>query len=183
MDHHVAIITFLVVVVRIAVSVISVLASSLPAFDSSATLVLRDGRFASLLRWDLFYFLHIAEKGYVYENEYAFFPGSPLLMRFGSNVLESIGLSPAEKRASLLVSGVVFAFLFNIIAAATLYELTLHHFPRSPSFAYLTVILSLLSSSPATLHHAPYTEPFFTCLSYLGMFALILCVMCIELLG
>lgn len=32
-------------------------------------------------RWDSLYFMHIAEHGYVYEQEHAFFPGLPLLMR------------------------------------------------------------------------------------------------------
>ena len=36
----------------------------------------------SLVRWDAVYFLGIAERGgYAFEQEFAFFPGLPLLMR------------------------------------------------------------------------------------------------------
>lgn len=37
--------------------------------------------FRVFLRWDSFYFLHIAEEGYVFEQEHAFFPFYPLLVR------------------------------------------------------------------------------------------------------
>lgn len=170
MDHHVAVIV-LVLLLRALIFAYLWAVSLLPAFDSSASILLKDAWSTSLLRWDLFHFLHIAERGYVYEYEFAFFPGAPYAMRIGSQLLKQIGLdlSTGTTHESLLVGGVVFGLVANVIAAVTLYDLTLHYFPRSPNFAYLTVLLSLLSSSPATLHHTPCTEPFFTCLSYLGV--------------
>jgi phosphatidylinositol glycan class V len=40
--------------------------------------------FSVFVRWDSFYFLHIAENGYVYEQEHAFFPMLPMLARLVS---------------------------------------------------------------------------------------------------
>ncbi|KAF9433451.1 hypothetical protein BGZ76_009442 [Entomortierella beljakovae] len=41
--------------------------------------------FGVFLRWDSFYFVHISEKGYVFEQEHAFFPLVPALARLTSN--------------------------------------------------------------------------------------------------
>jgi hypothetical protein len=63
------------------------------------------------------------------------------------------------------------ALLHASVAVPTtraIYRLTLTHF-RSPSFALLTALLSLLPASPVTLYFAPYAEPMFTFLSYRGV--------------
>jgi len=66
--------------------------------DSSASLILYDSTqhyslldrlviklFGVFIRWDSFFFYHIAENGYIYEQETAFFPFLPFMMRFLSN--------------------------------------------------------------------------------------------------
>ncbi|KAJ4468226.1 glycosyltransferase family 76 protein [Lentinula aciculospora] len=125
----------------------------LPLFDASPSLVRISQWSKPLLRWDVFHFAHIAEHGYVYEHEWAFFPGLPFVMRLfsGSNILLAVSIT---------------AVTFD--TTTVLYHLTLHHFGSS-NLAFLAAILSLLPSSPATLRLAPYTEPFFTYLSYRGM--------------
>ncbi|KAJ3820467.1 glycosyltransferase family 76 protein [Lentinula raphanica] len=129
------------------------ISSSSPLFDASPNLVQLSKWSKPLFRWDVFHFAHIAEHGYIYEHEWAFFPGLPWIMSFFNT-----------SDALLITSMVAIACDTTIV----LYHLTLHHF-GSPNFAFLAALLSLLSSSPAALRLAPYNEPFFTYLSYRGL--------------
>lgn len=135
--------------------------SRLPLFDSSPLLVTSSKWAQPLLRWDTFHFLHIAEHGYVYENEWAFFPGVPFVIRISAQLLSF----PFNSKLNPLVAGALAALACD--TTRTLYHLTFHHL-GSPSLAYLTALLSLMPSSPATLYLVPYSEPFFTYLSYKG---------------
>jgi phosphatidylinositol glycan class V len=109
-----------------------------------------------LLRWDTFYFLHVAKHGYVYEHEWAFFPGPIYLTGY----LFDGGT----------LSHILLAALATVLAcdtSQTLYSLSLHHL-QSPALALSASLLSLLPTSPATLYFAPYSEPLFTYFSYQG---------------
>jgi phosphatidylinositol glycan class V len=135
--------------------------SRLPLFDSSPLLVTTSKWAQPLLRWDTFHFLHIAEHGYVYENEWAFFPGVPFVMRISATLLHLL----FNSQPNLLVAGALATIACD--TTRTLYQLTLHHL-GSPTLAYLTALLSLMPSNPTTLYLVPYSEPFFTYLSYKG---------------
>lgn len=152
-----ALVTRLAFVSRLAIALVAFVASRLSQFDSSALLVTTSPWAQSLLRWDAFHFLHIAQQGYVYDYEWAFFFGTPLMMRLGKFF--------QDDAAVLLFAG-VFAAAF-CESSRTLYRLSLHHL-GSPSLALTATILSLLPSSPATLRMVAYSEPFFTFLSYKG---------------
>ena len=123
----------------------------IPLFDASPCLF--HPSFWPLIRWDSFHFAAIANDGYRYEYQWAFLPATPFLVS-----LLSLSWWP------LALLGVACA------STTTLYKLSLHHFPASPSLARLTALTALLPSSPPTLYFAPYAEPFFTFLSYKGMY-------------
>lgn len=146
-------------------------ASRFPLFDSSPLLLLspEQGFFAKaafpLLRWDTFHFAQIAQEGYVYEYEWAFFPGAPFVMRTFGEALRRLRADDKLTIAHLLLGGGLSSLFCG--TTTTLYDLTMHCF-GSPAIAYLTCLLSLLPSSPATLRFSAYTEPFFTYFSYRG---------------
>ncbi|TBU55258.1 mannosyltransferase [Dichomitus squalens] len=162
--------------------ILTVAAAQLPLFDSSpkillspgtgpATFSLRRTLASAVLRWDAFHFAHIAKEGYVYEHEWAFFPGVPSLMRALGALLRvptaSVGSPQQLSWEDVLVGGVLGSML-SVHSVLTLYDLTLELL-GSPSVALLASMLSLLPSSPATLRVAGYTEAFFAWCSYLGM--------------
>ncbi|KAI0344640.1 mannosyltransferase [Trametopsis cervina] len=149
--------------------------SLLPLFDSSPRVVLPEQSLSTrlvspLLRWDAFHFLHIAQNGYTYEQNWAFLPGIAHIMTFPARFLEYTGLTDASNESLSAASLLGSASMLSIFCGTTelLYRLTLLHF-KSPSLAYLTALLSLLSSSPAISRFSAYNEPFFTYLSYRGM--------------
>ncbi|KAG1799794.1 glycosyltransferase family 76 protein [Suillus plorans] len=167
--RHVQTLLTLSVIVRLAVWIlVYISARSLPLFDASPSIWINGTPPSSiLLRWDAFHFAHIAREGYVYEHEWAFFNGLPLLMRI-SDHLQALAGFDTNGWGTLLRGGAGMAILCD--STHVLYHLSLHYF-RSPSLAFLSAALSLLSSSPVALKLASYNEPFFTYLSYRGMLA------------
>lgn len=146
----------------LAAALVDLSSSYLTLFDASPSIVFPPSSTPSLFRWDAFHFTAIAKNGYSHEHHWAFFPGVPILLR------------AAHRLPTLFLDVVPPLSWFTILNAAiaipttrAIYHLTLIHF-RSPSFALLTALLSLLPASPATLYLAPYAEPIFTLLSYQG---------------
>lgn len=163
--QHLRLLDWLTVLSRLLAAALLYLSSYyLTLFDASPRTLFVPSAFpSSLFRWDAFHFNAIAKDGYSYEHHWAFFPGVPLLLR-------AAGRLPALFFDVAIPALSWFALLNTAIAIPTtraIYHLTLIHF-RSPSFALLTALLSLLPASPATLYFAPYAEPIFTFLSYQG---------------
>ncbi|KAG0002533.1 hypothetical protein BGZ79_002811 [Entomortierella chlamydospora] len=123
--------------------------------------------FGVFLRWDSFYFVHIAEKGYVFEQEHAFFPLVPALMTLISNtILAPLGAF-LTYRQLLVLAGVLVANVSFIVASVQLYKLTNALFGRE-KFAFLSAMLYVLTPSGIFMS-AIYTESTFAALSFTGM--------------
>ncbi|KAI8642024.1 GPI mannosyltransferase 2 [Parasitella parasitica] len=120
------------------------------------------------LRWDALYFLHIAEKGYVLEQETAFFPVMPLLARLAANTVFLPLQSLLGNRYTLLLSGIMIANVSFVLAAGALYKLTLAALPKSKHLAYVSSIAFCLSP-PAMFMSSFYTESLFAFMSFTGM--------------
>jgi hypothetical protein len=155
---------------RVLCGLILLACSYLPPFDSSHQIVWPAAaatsssfeRFISTaLRWDSFHFLEIAQNGYTYEHLYAFFPGTPTVMRAGS-LLFGYGTISGLLWGSWVTAA-------SCLTLTTLYELTLAY-TGSQELAMLATACSILTTGPATLLHAPYTEPFFAFFSFKGAF-------------
>jgi GPI mannosyltransferase 2 len=137
-------------------------ASLLPLFDQSPQLIKNvPWIFKPVLRWDALHFIHIVEHGYMYEHEWAFFPGLFAVIRVFKHLTNFLGTAASSTIAFLL------ALFIACDSAVTLYRLSLNVL-GTPSIAFLAAQLSLIPSSPVTLWLAPYTEPLFTYLSYRG---------------
>lgn len=165
---HVRLLDSLTLLSRISVAALLYITSSyLPLFDASPHTVFAPSSTlptfsSSLLRWDAFHFMTVAKSGHSREHHWAFFPGVSSLLRFAAR------FSPSVEDPTFALARV--ALIHTAIAIPTtraIYHLTLIHF-RSPSFALLVALLSLLPASPVTLYFAPYAEPIFTFLSYAG---------------
>ncbi|KAL9550245.1 hypothetical protein MBANPS3_004811 [Mucor bainieri] len=141
------------------------------SYDSSGEIQLETSAKCVLnvfLRWDALYFLHIAEKGYVYEQETAFFPVMPLLAKLLANTVFLPLQSLLGNRYTLLLSGVTVANVSFVLAAGALYKLTLAVLPKNKQLAYVSSIAFCLSP-PAMFMSSFYTESIFALMTFTGM--------------
>ncbi|KAJ2296853.1 ER membrane glycoprotein subunit of the GPI transamidase complex-like protein [Coemansia sp. RSA 2706] len=120
-----------------------------------------------VLRWDSFYFVHIAGSGYTYEQEHAFFPLLPAMMR----LLASTALAPvalvAGEQVALAVAGAVVSNVCFVLAATTLYALgcrTLHN----ERLAYTAALLFVWAPSNMFMSSAQ-TESLFAWLAFTAL--------------
>lgn len=166
---------------RITVVVIAILSKIfVDDYDSSAeTILLGSSKalipqtilykiFSVFIRWDAFYFLHIAENGYIYEQETAFFPMLPMLARLAAETV----LSPVKyligDQYTIVLSGVLISNISFVLAAGVLYKLTLNTFRGNETLAYISAIA--FSLSPASMFISSfYAESLFALLTFTGM--------------
>lgn len=123
-----------------------------------------------LAHWDAEHFLFIAERGYLYEHNCAFFPLYPLSLR----AVADGALWPLRQllrlRSRLLLSAVLLNSLFSVLAAAALYKLGCAVL-RCRRTAFLAALLFCIS--PANVFMAAaYSESMFAFLAFSAMWQL-----------
>ncbi|KFO87027.1 GPI mannosyltransferase 2, partial [Buceros rhinoceros silvestris] len=123
-----------------------------------------------LSRWDAEHFLFIAQRGYLYEHNCAFFPLYPLSLR----TLAEGALWPLRRllrlRSCLLLSAALLNSLFSVLAAAALYRLGCVVL-RCRRVAFLAALLFAIS--PANVFMAAaYSESMFAFLAFSAMWQL-----------
>lgn len=125
-----------------------------------------EGLLGGLSRWDAEHFLFIAEHGYLYEHNFAFFPGFPLALLVGTEVLRPLR-GFLSLRSCLLISAALLNSLFSVLAAVALHDLGCQvlHCPRQALYAAL-----LFCVSPASVFLAAgYSEALFALLTFSAM--------------
>ncbi|CAI7664842.1 unnamed protein product [Penicillium manginii] len=134
--------------------------------DSSTTALPLSFKFA---RWDAIYFVHSAEHGYVFEQEWAFsYPR--VLGFFLSGIRLSGGLSGPVTAALI---GVALSHVAHYLSVLALYGLSAnvfgHETPTQRLICFLSAALHIISPAGAFLS-APYGESIFSFLNIWGFY-------------
>ncbi|KAF8938067.1 hypothetical protein BGZ58_001645 [Dissophora ornata] len=161
---------------RLAIWAIAVVSHALiQDYDSAVELILPietpaeqlfKSVFGVFLRWDSFYFVDIAERGYVFEQAHAFFPLLPLLTRLVAGTGNQHGQGNCRTQ-QLVLAGILVANSAFIAASVQIYRLSKALFGRE-KFAFLTALLYVLTPAGIFMS-AIYTESLFAALSFTGM--------------
>jgi len=141
-----------------------------PLFRSPLELVFRDFLLTGLAKWDSLHFLHVAEHGYVFESDLAFFPGFPLALNTIDAVLQPLLSSVLTKRTRLLIAAMLLNNVSFIVSCVLLNRLVLQ-LVGSSTVAFLASLF--FAFNPASVFFSvAYSESlFFLC----SLFGLLLC--------
>ncbi|EPS33485.1 putative Dol-P-Man: alpha-1,6-mannosyltransferase [Penicillium oxalicum 114-2] len=151
-----------------------------PGYDTSTTLMLHDSAASTsasttallwplkFARWDSVYFLHIAEKGYVFEQEWAF--SYPRILNIVASAVRPSG--GVDGPANLALIGVILSHATHYYSVLALYSLSTNIFGDETStqklICFLSAALHIISPAGAFLS-APYGEPIFSLLNFVGL--------------
>ncbi|TAQ88039.1 hypothetical protein B7494_g3652 [Chlorociboria aeruginascens] len=137
----------------------------LPSPNDEGTLGILDGVLGRLTRWDAIYFVKIASRYYVFEQEWAF--GWGLILWLGTSGLKRLGVNQYAGMEALV--GVMVAHAAHFFAVLCLYSLTQAVFPgvHSNRFALSTALLHILSPAGLFLS-APYAESSCALMTFFG---------------
>ncbi|KAF2089459.1 glycosyltransferase family 76 protein [Saccharata proteae CBS 121410] len=142
-----------------------------PGYDTSTTLILDSDASAitrlaaKLTRWDAIYFVNTAERGHVYEQEWAFSWALSKVMASLAKLFPFSGLGVPHVWAGIAVANISHA-----LSVLVLYALVALLLPEGGQkrTALVTALLHLFSPAGLFLS-APYGESLFSLLNFLGM--------------
>lgn len=124
-------------------ALLNLLSISRWAFDSSGSVVLNSADpykqflhahygLEKYFRWDGLYFAQIASNGYEREQELAFFPLWPLLMRWTGTLVWKLGRStPAMDIQDVMLGGIILANIASVLAVIAFHKSVLPLGPPS----------------------------------------------------
>lgn len=119
-----------------------------------------------LTRWDAIYYMRSARQGYyVYEQDWAFGAGLPVVIRSILECLSRVGLEASPATEPVLA--IMIAHGSHFVAVLTLYKLTTVIF-KDQKMAFLAATLHVISPAGLFLS-APYSESPCACLCFIGV--------------
>ncbi|KAL3998569.1 Mannosyltransferase (PIG-V) family protein [Acanthocheilonema viteae] len=122
-----------------------------------------------LTRWDAVHFLHIAQYGYTYENNLAFFPLFPTLI-YSLTLIWSWAVPFIHFSTAVIFTAITVNFVAFVLCGQLLYAFLLM-FTKSTKLALLACVVFTLN--PASIFFsAVYSESVYMLLTFCGMFAL-----------
>ncbi|KAK2746563.1 ER membrane glycoprotein subunit of the GPI transamidase complex-like protein [Onygenales sp. PD_40] len=163
---------------------LAIVASPGPGYDTSTTLLPTtalkatgaiggDGGFKwpafpgsllKLARWDAIYFLNIARRGYLFEQEWAFSYGY-------TKILAALSFESVPETLHLAVIGIGLSHICHYLSVLSLYGMTQNVFGGgNPALPLLAAAFHIISPAGAFLS-APYGEPIFAFLNFTGYYA------------
>ncbi|KAF9887983.1 ER membrane glycoprotein subunit of the GPI transamidase complex-like protein [Aspergillus nanangensis] len=124
------------------------------------------------VRWDAIYYVHTAENGYVYEQEWAFGYGYSRILALLTSVLHRLGGLGGVPTIALVA--VVLSHVAHYLSVLALYRLSANVFgldnPKQKIVCFLSAALHIISPAGAFLS-APYGEALFSFLNITGFYA------------
>ena len=122
------------------------------------------------VRWDGVHFMSIALKGYIFENQFAFFPLLPFLARFCAVFLfKFCGLSFLMSFEPIIaLVGIFFTNSCHLLATLYLFKLTNLMF-KTTNFSMIAAIMFLFNPAAIQLS-AFYTESPFALFTFAGLY-------------
>lgn len=119
-----------------------------------------------LIRWDAVHFFAIARDGYIFENQFAFFPLFPLLCRWIGWLFSLGGYLSVE--SGIGMAAFMISNASHFVSAIILHKMTLSLF-KSSSFAVVSAVLFICN--PASIQLSTmYSESTFALLCFAGLY-------------